>query len=122
MVQNSKSSILLMLTSVFMISCVDVTCKYMTVEIHALQLTWGYFLGIFICLSFYYLLNGESIPNLLYTKNLFIQLSRSGFLFASIGALFVGLTYIPFAEATAISFVTPAFITIFSIYSMYCKS
>ena len=44
-----------------------------------------------------------------------LQILRPAFLVCSISSLFVGLTYLPLAEATAIGFVAPLFITILSV-------
>jgi drug/metabolite transporter (DMT)-like permease len=44
-----------------------------------------------------------------------LQIIRPGFLVCSISSLFVGLTYLPLAEATAIGFVAPLFITVLSV-------
>ena len=110
-----KLSIVLTILSVFFISCVDITCKYLTETIHAMQIVWGYFFGITIFIFLFYFFKKISILNVLKAKRIKLQIVRSGFLYASIGALFIGLTYIPFAEATAISFSAPIFITILSI-------
>ena len=49
------------------------------------------------------------------TKRPIIQILCPAFLVCSISSLFVGLTYLPLAEATAIGFVAPLFITILSV-------
>ncbi|MFT5510832.1 MAG: multidrug transporter EmrE-like cation transporter [Hyphomicrobiaceae bacterium] len=52
---------------------------------------------------------------LLQSRQPALQIARSGFLVLSISGLFVSLTYLPIAEATAIGFIGPLFITILSV-------
>ncbi len=52
---------------------------------------------------------------LLRSRRPVLQLARSGLLVLSISMLFIGLTYLPIAEATAISFISPLFIVALSV-------
>ena len=63
----------------------------------------------------FFLFKGEKISKLKVTNRPIIQIIRPGFLVCSISSLFVGLTYLPLAEATAIGFVAPLFITVLSV-------
>ena len=112
---SPQGGILLLMLSIGIITVVDTIAKYLTVELHALQLVWGYFLGIAICLVGYLALAGGDRQQPLTTRRLPTQLLRAGLLVASIAALFVGLTYLPIADATAISFMSPLFITVLSV-------
>ena len=108
---NSKG-VLFFLTSIGLIAVVDTTCKFYTDELHAVVLVWGYFVGITVFVVGYF--TGRGQMELLKTKRPFAQILRPGFLVLSISGLFVGLTYLPLAEATAIGFTGPLFITALS--------
>ena len=102
-------------TAIFLISVVDTICKFFTKDLHAIQIVWGYLIGINITLWIFFLLKGEKISKLVVTDKLILQIIRPAFLICSISSLFLGLTYLPIAEATAIGFVAPLFITALSV-------
>lgn len=106
---------LLMLAAVGLITVIDTINKYFTADLHAVQLVWGYFVGIFVTLCLYFLARRESLADLLRTSQPKLQWLRSIFLVASIISLFIGLTYLPIAEATAIGFMSPLFLTALSV-------
>jgi len=108
-------AIALMLVAIGLISVVDTICKAYTDELHAVELVWGYFLGIFTCLLVYFAACRETWTALTTTRRPLLQWARPAFLVASIATLFVGLTYLPIAEATAIGFTAPLFITALSV-------
>ena len=109
------AGILFFVLAILLISIVDTICKIFTSELHSLQLVWGYFLGINLTLWTFFLVRRETLPKLIKTDRPIVQLLRPAFLAASITFLFLGLTYLPIAEATAIGFTAPLFITILSI-------
>ena len=112
---NLLKGVLFFMTAIFFISVVDTICKLYTKEFHAVQIVWGYFVGINITLCIFFFIKGEKFSKLKKTDKLILQIIRPGFLVCSISSLFVGLTYLPLAEATAIGFVAPLFITILSV-------
>ena len=101
------------LSSIGLIALVDTTCKFYTDELHAVVLVWGYFVGITVFVMGYYVTRGQMV--LLKTEQPVIQIIRPGFLVLSISGLFLGLTYLPMAEATAIGFTGPLFIVALSV-------
>ncbi len=101
------------LISIGLIAVVDTTCKFYTEELHAVVLVWGYFIGIMIFVFGYFIVRGQIY--FLKTDRPIAQIVRPGFLVLSITGLFVGLTYLPLAEATAIGFTGPLFITALSV-------
>ena len=113
--QHPLKGVLFFIAAIFLISVVDTTCKIYTRDLHSVQLVWGYFLGINITLWIFFLSKGVRIPQLTKTKRPFLQTARPAFLVCSISTLFVGLTYLPIAEATAIGFMAPLFITALSV-------
>ena len=112
--QNLFKGVLFFMTAIFFISIVDTICKLFTKELHAIQIVWGYFIGINLTLWVFFFLKGEKLSKLKITDRPILQILRPAFLVCSISSLFIGLTYLPLAEATAIGFVAPLFITILS--------
>ncbi len=113
--QHVFKGVLFFITAIFFISVVDTICKLFTKELHAIQIVWGYFLGINLTLWIFFFLKGKKLSNLRTTDRPILQILRPAFLVCSISSLFVGLTYLPLAEATAIGFVAPLFITVLSV-------
>ena len=113
--KNLFKGILFFMTAILVISIVDTICKFFTKELHAIQIVWGYFIGINLTLWVFFFLKGEKLSKLMMTKKPILQILRPAFLVCSISSLFVGLTYLPLAEATAIGFVAPLFITALSV-------
>ena len=113
--QNLFKGVLFFMAAILVISVVDTICKFFTKELHAIQIVWGYFIGINLTLWVFFFLKGEKLSKLMMTKKPILQILRPAFLVFSISSLFVGLTYLPLAEATAIGFVAPLFITILSV-------
>ena len=107
--------ILLFITAIFLISIVDTICKFFTKDLHAIQIVWGYLIGINVTLWIFFFLKGKKLSKLVKSKKLVLQIIRPAFLICSISSLFIGLTYLPIAEATAIGFVAPLFITALSV-------
>ncbi len=113
--RHPLKGILFFIIAIFFISVVDTICKLFTKDLHAIQLVWGYFVGINLVLWVFFLFRGENISKLIATDKPYIQIFRPALLVCSISSLFVGLTYLPIAEATAIGFVAPLFITALSV-------
>ena len=110
---QTNLGILYLLAAIGLISLVDTVCKFYTDELHAVMLVWGYFVGITIFVVGYFGIRQRF--DLLRCNRPGMQVARSGFLVASIACLFVSLTYLPIAEATAIGFTGPLFITALSV-------
>ena len=106
-------AVLYLVAALGLIAMVDTACKFYTDELHAVMLVWGYFVGISVFVVGYF--GGRRQFALLQTDRLVLQFVRPGFLVASISGLFISLTYLPIAEATAIGFTGPLFITILSV-------
>jgi len=113
--QNPLKGVIFFMTAIFLISVVDTVCKVFTKDLHSIQLVWGYFVGINLTLWVFFLFKGEKFSNLRRTERPLLQIIRPAFLVCSISSLFIGLTYLPIAEATVIGFVAPLFITALSV-------
>ena len=113
--QHPLKGVLFFMTAIFLISVVDTVCKVFTKDLHSIQLVWGYFVGINLTLWVFFLFKGEKFSKLRRTERPLLQIIRPAFLVCSISSLFIGLTYLPIAEATVIGFVAPLFITALSV-------
>ena len=113
--QHPLKGVLFFMTAIFLISVVDTVCKAFTKDLHSIQLVWGYFVGINLTLWVFFLFKGAKFSNLRRTQRPLLQIIRPAFLVCSISSLFIGLTYLPIAEATVIGFVAPLFITALSV-------
>ena len=113
--KKTQIGILFLLASIGFITVVDTAAKYMTASLPPVQLVWGYFLGIFICVLGLAASKGGALPRLLSTRRPLLHIGRSGLLVLSISLLFIALRYMSLADATAISFTSPLFITLLAI-------
>jgi drug/metabolite transporter (DMT)-like permease len=110
---NTNLGIFYFLAAIGLISIVDATCKFYTDQLHAVMLVWGYFVAITFFVAGYFSCRRQFA--LLRSSQPALQIARSGFLVLSIASLFVSLAYLPIAEATAIGFTGPLFITALSV-------
>ncbi len=94
---------------------VDAVAKLMTRDVHALQISWGYFTAMAVLVGGYALIARLPRARFLDTRRVGLHLARSALLVTTVSALFVGLTYIPLADAVAIMFSAPLFITALSV-------
>ena len=110
---QTTAGVLYLVAALGLISVIDTICKFYTGELHAVMLVWGYFVGFSVFVAGYFTARGQFF--LLRTNRPVLQCMRPGFLVLSISGLFVSLTYLPIAEATAIGFTGPLFITALSV-------
>lgn len=99
------------LFSIGLITIVDTVCKHYTSELSPIQLVWGYFVGMCLTLVFYFSARRTRLSHLVATKQIALQWFRPLFLVLSIATLFVGLKFLPLAEAVILGFMAPLFIT-----------
>ncbi len=93
---------------------VDAFAKLMTRDMHALQIVWGYFATMAVLVGGYALIARLPRARFVDTSRIGLHLARSALLVLTISALFIGLTYIPLADAVVIMFSAPLFITALS--------
>lgn len=113
--RQQKFGILFLIASNGLTAAVDAGAKYLTAELHSVQIVWGYFLAIFLLLLGYAAARRVPLRRTLRTKRFALQIARPAMLALTITVLFLGLTYIPLADATAISFTAPLFIAVLSV-------
>ena len=99
------------LFSIGLITVVDTVCKIYTSELAPVQLVWGYFVGMCLTLVFYFGSRQTKLSHLMASQQTALQWIRPLFLVLSICALFVGLKFLPLAEAVILGFMAPLFIT-----------
>ncbi|MCB1740743.1 MAG: DMT family transporter, partial [Gammaproteobacteria bacterium] len=92
------------------IALVDGLAKYLAVELNGVQVAWGYFTSMLICLLGLRLVQGRPLRTLGYSSRPRLQLLRAACLVGSLSCLFYSLRFLPLAEATCISFTSPLFI------------
>ncbi len=96
------------------IGILDGAAKYLGLRLNGLEVAWGYFLATFACVVGYALATGVPPSRLVRSRRPWLQAGRAACLVASLSCLFVSLTYLPLAEATAINFTGPLFIVALS--------
>ena len=114
MVQAPKTAgnlrgIALMAAGMFLFSAVDAMGKFLTDTMHPVQIVWFRQLGLLFGVLVLIALRG---PSFLRSSNPKLQIGR-GLLAACSATLFiVGVSYVPLADAVAISFVAPFMVTV----------
>ncbi len=96
-------------SAILFIAIIDTWAKYLTRDLHPVQITWGYFLAIATYLVLWALAVPGARRYAFRTRRPVMHMARAFLLVASIAALYVALVHLPIAEATAISFTSPLF-------------
>lgn len=106
--ENGKG-LLLMALGMFLFSAVDTGAKFLTDSLHPIQITWTRQLGLLAGAMILLGLHGRS---LLKTAHPRLQVAR-GCVAACSATLFIfAVTYVPLADAVAVSFVAPFMVTL----------
>ena len=103
-----------MLLAASCIAIVDGIAKYLAVNIHGVQIVWGYVGASLIILLGVTLARAEPIAALVQTRRPWLQLARGASLVCSLSGLFISLRYLPLAVATTVSFTAPLIIAALS--------
>lgn len=108
-----QTGIVLMLASGVVFALLDTGAKYLTADYHVFQVVWGRY---FFSMALLPLIVGRVSPmRVARTKHLALQIVRSLLLLAATAFFFTALRFIPLADATAISFVSPLLLTMLAI-------
>ena len=91
----------------------DVCAKYLTREIHVVEIIWGRY--TFHALFMILLLGPRYGLGLVRTQRLGLQVTRSLLLLAATGFFFTALKHIPLADATTVAFVNPLLVTALAV-------
>ncbi|MEP2703467.1 MAG: DMT family transporter [Roseibium sp.] len=110
---QSGLGIAYMAGGMFLFAAVDTMAKFLTETLHPLQVVWsrqlGLLLGVFILLA----IKGTSV---LATKNKKLQITRGGLAACSATLFIVAVSYVPLADAVAVSFVAPFIVTMLGAF------
>ena len=106
--ENGKG-LLLMGLGMFLFAAVDTIAKFLTSELHPLQIVWTRQLGLLVGALFLLALHGRHLfltahPKLQLIRGLVAALSAAAFIFA--------IRHVPLADAVAVSFVAPFIVTL----------
>ena len=105
---------LLNLSGWLLLPFMDGIAKFLSTEIHFLQVVWGrYFFMLIISIPLALIFFRKELK---FPKYLSVQLWRSFFLFLSTIFFFYAITLITLAEALTLAFVSPIIVTILSIF------
>ncbi|HYH37626.1 MAG TPA: DMT family transporter [Azospirillum sp.] len=104
--------ILLVVLAVLFFTCSDAAAKHLSQTLPSLEIAWLRYAS-FALLVVPVVVRGG--PNVLRTDRPLLQILRGLGMLGSAVFFILGLTYLPMAEAAAISYVNPAFVTALSI-------
>ena len=113
--RHAYAGALFLVTSNGLTATVDAAAKYMSANLHGLQIVWGYSLVITVLALGYAAVRPGSLRRALATRRPVLQLGRGAMLFITISMLFMALAHMPLADAIAISFAAPLFITVLAV-------
>jgi drug/metabolite transporter (DMT)-like permease len=109
-VRSVFAGVLMMAVAMSLIGIIDAIAKVSALRLHGLQVTWIYFAAMWLSLLLVLAVAGKRLAFTLKTTQLRLQCLRGICILGSLSLLFTGLTWLPLAEATMISFTAPLFI------------
>lgn len=98
-----------MLLGMFLFAAVDTGAKLLTEGLHPIQITWTRQLGLLFGALFLIFYHGRTI---LQTTHPRLQVLRGAMAVGSATLFILGVTYVPLADAVAVTFVAPFIVTI----------
>ncbi|MEO1027223.1 MAG: DMT family transporter [Pseudomonadota bacterium] len=106
---ESGKGLLVMGLGMFLFSAVDATAKFLTSDLHPIQIVWVRQLGLLVGAVFLLMRYG---PGLLRTAHPWLQVLRGGVAVCSATLFIAAIAFVPLADAVAISFVAPFMVTL----------
>jgi len=104
----------LMIIMTVCFSSLDASAKYASNELPLWMVMWGRYLFHFIFITIFFL---RGTPrDIIFTKNLKLQILRSVLIFCAGVSFWSGLMYLPLADCTVIAFISPLLVTILSVF------
>ncbi|MDP6707137.1 MAG: DMT family transporter [Alphaproteobacteria bacterium] len=110
---DSGAAIANIALSVVLFACMDATVKWLSADYSIVQLL--FFRSVFALIPLAYLMHRSGGWSQLKTRRPGLQLARSAVGLVSMGALFLAFANLPLADAVAIAFAGPLFLTLLSI-------
>ena len=98
-----------MAMGMFLFSGVDTMGKFLTETVHPIQIVWFRQLGLFLGVVVLIAIRGRSM---LISSNPKLQIGRGVLAACSATVFIVGVSYVPLADAVAITFVAPFMVTV----------
>jgi len=106
---DNLKGVMLMLASMFIFAAVDAQAKYLTQTLPPLQIVWSRQLGLFAGVIILIALRGG---NVLKTPRPGLQIGRGLCAALSATLFIVGISFVPLADAIAVTFIAPLIVTI----------
>lgn len=105
-------AVLLNISAFLLLPVMDGIAKHLSTEIHFIQVVWGryFFMALISLLLTFFFFN----KHLIWPKNIYIQVSRSMFLFLSTVFFFYAISLISLTEAITLHLVSPIVVTLLS--------
>ncbi len=98
-----------MALGMFLFSAVDTQAKFLTETLHPIQIVWARQMGLVIGVLILLGLKGLQV---LHTKQPVLQITRGAMAAGSATIFIVAVSYVPLADAVAVSFVAPFIVTV----------
>ncbi len=108
---DNMRALALMGLAFFIFSAVDTQAKFLTGTLHPIQVTWARQFGLFVAVLY---LLARLGPSILKTQNLPLQLVRGALAGGSAVLFITGVSFVPLADAVAVTFVAPFMVTLLS--------
>jgi drug/metabolite transporter (DMT)-like permease len=106
---DNMRGIALMAMGMFLFAAVDASAKFLTETLHPIQIVWSRQLGLLLGVVFLIFLRGPVILKSAHPK---LQIGRGVLAACSATMFIVGVSYVPLADAVAITFVAPFMVTV----------
>ncbi len=95
-------------------SSLDASAKYVTNDLPLWMVLWGRYVFHFLFIMVFFLRGAPR--DIIFTKNLKLQILRSVLIFCAGVTFWAGLMYLPLADCTVIAFIAPLLVTILSVF------
>lgn len=105
----TAQGILLMLAAIALFSTMDAVAKLLMARFDVMQVVWARYAGQMTVAA---VILAPRLPVLIQTRNIWLQLLRSGFLFGATFCFFTSLSYMEIAAATAVMNIHPVILTL----------
>jgi len=106
---DNLRGIALMAVGFFLFAAVDAEAKFLTDSLHPVQIAWSRQLGLLIGVLILLSVRGISV---LRTTHPWLQIGRGALAAGSATLFIVAVTYVPIADAVAVTFAAPFLVTI----------
>lgn len=110
---NSRLGLAYMMAGMFLFSATDMQAKLLTDTLHPIQIVWsrqcGMVLGVLILIA----IRGRSVLKTTQPK---LQIARGVLAVISATLFVIGVAFVPLADAVAITFVAPFFVTLMGAF------